>query len=66
MPYNLNVARQFHSLLGDELASQTPTCVDINVWRGAEVHAKDSAPFLTSTWTPTHGVELDAMHVRGV
>jgi len=30
MAYNLNAARQFHSLFGVELASNTPTRVDLN------------------------------------
>jgi len=40
MVYNLNAARQLNSLFGVELASNTPTCVDLNAWRGVEVHAK--------------------------
>jgi len=49
MAYKLNVARQFHSLFGAELASKTPTGVDLNAWSGVEVHANYSdyrpAPF---------------------
>jgi len=40
MAYNLNSARQFHSLFDVELASKTPTCIDLNAWRIVEVHAK--------------------------
>jgi len=50
MAYNLNTARQFHSLFGVELASNTPTWVDLTAWRGVEVYAKyritDYVPFL--------------------
>jgi len=40
MAHNLSAARracQFHSLFDVELASKTPTCVDLNAWRGVEI-----------------------------
>jgi len=71
MGYNPNAACQFHSLFGVELASKTPTCVDLKAWRGIEVHDQIAITALSLFWRrlerqQVHGIELGEMLVRGV
>jgi len=60
MAFNLNAARQFHSLIGFELESKTTTCIQLNVLHCAELNAKwllQTPPhFFELTWTSTHAL----------
>jgi len=65
-------ARQFNSIFGVELASKTPTCVEISAWHwGVRQIAftftpplfTESAPFFALTWTQhVYCVEFCAMY----
>jgi len=69
MAYNLNAARQFHSLFGVELASNTPTCVELSkrmawLWGPRQIGITDPATFFVSTWTPTSALRWTRSNAR--
>jgi len=52
MAYNLIAACQFYSLFKVELASKTPTCIELFAWLWGprQIAITDSALFFVSTW----------------